>query len=114
MAVTDYFEDFTLIAVREESDGLGHVYPVVDTLTTFRAGIYMNNTSSAQLAYQEGAKTIATIVTGLDDELEHDDYIRRERDGMIYRVIGDAANNTAPDVAVFTRLRAVQAEVYML
>ena len=114
MAVTDFFEDFTVIDYVSRPDGLGGV--VWDTVegASFRAGIYHNTSNEAQIAYQSGTKAIFTITTLKNVELEQNDVIRRERDGRTYRIIGNAIDNTAPDKAVNVAIRTVQAEVVTL
>ena len=109
MAVADFYEDFTLIETAHQPDGMGGTITNVESFTSFRAGIYTNSSTEAVVAYQRGAKTIATIVTGLETELEVGDIVRRERDNTLYRVFADA--QTAPDMAVMAKIRTVQAEV---
>lgn len=108
MAVTDYFEDFTLIAISRVPDGYGGTIAQVDALTTFRGGMYQNNSTAAQIAYQQGTKTIATVVTLPNDELEDGDIIRRERDGTVWEIIADS--DVAPDMARDAAIRTAQAQ----
>lgn len=114
MAVTDFFEDFTVIDYVSRPDGLGGV--VWDTVegAPFRAGIYHNTSNEAQIAYQQGAKSIFTIITLKNVELEQNDVVKRARDGRTYRIVGNAIDNTAPDKAVDVNIRTVQAEVVTL
>lgn len=114
MAVTDFFEDFAVIDYVSRPDGLGGVIWETVEGAAFRAGIYHNTSNEAQIAYQSGAKSIFTIVTLKNVELEQNDVVRRERDGRTYRIIGNAIDNTAPDMAQDAAVRTVQAEVVTL
>lgn len=114
MAVTDFFEDFVAIDYRSKSDGMGGVIWETVEGARFRAGIYLNTSNDAQMAYQTGTKALFTITTLKNVELEQNDVVRRERDGRTYRIIGNAIDNTAPDKAVNVPIRTVQAEVVTL
>lgn len=114
MAVTDFFEDFVVIDYRSKPDGLGGVKWETVEGAQFRAGIYLNTSNEAQMAYQSGIKSLFTIATLKNVELEQNDVVRRERDGRTYRIIGNAIDNTAPDKAVNVAIRTVQAEVVTL
>ena len=108
MDVTDFFEDFTLVTISRAPDGYGGTVAQVDALTTFRGGMYQNSSSAAQIAYQQGTKTIATVVTLPQDELEAGDIIRRERDGTVWEIIADS--DAAPDMAQAAAIRTAQAK----
>ena len=114
MAVTDFFEDFVAIDYRSKSDGMGGVIWETVEGARFRAGIYLNTSNEAQMAYQTGTNSLFTITTLKNVELEQNDVVRRERDGRTYRIIGNAIDNTAPDKAVNVPIRTVQAEVVTL
>lgn len=114
MAVTDFFEAFTFLDYVSVDDGLGGMKFEFRDGATFSAGIIANSSTEAEIAYRSGVKTIFTIITEWGVELEHRDVIRRERDGRMYKITGNAIDNTAPDFADEVRTREVTAEVFEL
>lgn len=106
----EFFEDFQFMDYRSTPDGLGGIVHEHTPGTHFRAGIYANRSNEAQIAGRTGAKTIFTITTRLNVELEHNDVVLRLRDGRKYRVTGNAMDSTTPDKAQ-EQYRVVEAEV---
>lgn len=110
MALEDFFEDFQLMDYRSVSDGMGGFKYEHVPGAPFRAGIDANRSNEAQIAGRTGSKTIFTVITRLNVELEQNDVILRKRDGRRYRITGNALDTTTPDVAR-EKYRVVNAEV---
>lgn len=110
MALESFFEDFQFMDYRSQPDGLGGFVHEHVPGAMFRAGIYANRSNEAQIAGRTGSKTIYTITTRLNVELEQNDVVLRIRDGRRYRITGNAIDNTTPDVA-HDQYREVDAEV---
>lgn len=110
MALEEYFEDFQFMDYKSVPDGLGGFVHEHVPGAPFRAGIYANRSNEAQIAGRTGSKTIFTVTTRLNVELEHNDVILRKKDGRRYRITGNALDTTTPDVAR-EKYREVNAEV---
>lgn len=112
MAASDFYEDFIFMDYASVSDGLGGLKFEWREGSTFRAGIYANSSTQAEIAYRSGVKTIFTITTDLSVELEYNDVIKRIADGRLYKITGNAIDNTAPGFANEVQIREVTAEVF--
>lgn len=112
MAVTDFFEEFIFMDYVSVPNGLGGMKFEFHEGTHFQAGILVNSSTEAEIAYRSGVKTIFTIVTEWGVELEHKDVIKRVRDNRLYMITGNAIDNTAPDFADEVQTREVTAEVF--
>ena len=110
MALTDFFQTFRLIRRTELPDGYGGTEITHEVLTTFNAGISANRSNEAVIAGRVGKKTIYTVTTLMQDELEQNDIIQRVSDGLVLRVTSDASEMTTPAVATI-QYRDVTAEV---
>lgn len=110
MAFEDFMETFQFMDYVSKPDGMGgftleHVPGAV-----FRASIYVNSSSEAEIAGRTGNKALFTIMTRKNVELEQNDVIFRQRDGRKYRITGNAIDKSTPDHAGL-QLRSVTAEV---
>lgn len=106
----DYFEAFQFMDYRSQPDGLGGFVHEHVPGAPFRAGCYANRSNEAQIAGRTGSKTIFTITTRLNVELEQNDVVLRLRDGRRYRITGNALDTTTPENAQ-EQYRVVNAEV---
>lgn len=113
MAIEEFFEDFQFMDYRSQPDGLGGFVHEHVPGAHFRAGIYANRSNEAQIAGRTGTKTIYTITTLTNIELEHNDVVLRKKDNRRYRITGNAIDNTTPAKAV-VQYREVNAEVIEL
>lgn len=110
MAFEDFMETFQFMDYVSKPDGMGgftleHVPGAV-----FRASIYVNSSSEAEIAGRTGNKALFTIMTRKNVELEQNDVIFRQRDSRKYRITGNAIDKSTPDHAGL-QLRSVTAEV---
>lgn len=110
MALEDFFEDFQFMDYRSKPDGMGGFVHEHVPGAHFRAACNANKTNEAVIAGRVGAKTIYTVTTKLNVELEQNDVVLRIKDGRRYRITGNAIDNTTPDVAQVQQ-RVVTAEV---
>lgn len=110
MSLEDFYEDFQFMDYRSVSDGMGGFKHEHVPGAPFRAGIYANSSNEAEIAGRTGSKTIFTVITRMNVELEQNDVILRKRDGRRYRITGNALDTTTPDVAR-EKYREVNAEV---
>lgn len=108
--LSDFFEDFILQNWSSKPDGFGGVVWELSDGAPFRAGIATNQSNEAQVAYQNGLKTIYTIVHRPTLVLEQDDRVKRVKDGRIYRIITNSTDMTTPAIAQ-EQFSQVQAEV---
>lgn len=110
MALEDFFEDFRMMDYVSTSDGMGGFIMQHVPGADFRAGISANSSTEAVVADRVGTRTIFTITTRLNVELEQNDVVLRARDGRRYRITGNAVDTTTPDIAQ-QQYRCVTAEV---
>lgn len=110
MAREDFYEDFQIIDYISKPDGLGGVKWEQNPGAPFRAGIWANQSNEAIIAGRLGNKAIFTIQTGMNVELEQNDVVLRKKDNRMYRITGNAIDNTTPAVAL-DQYREVTAEV---
>lgn len=110
MALEDFFEDFTMMDYRSTPDGLGGFTHELVEGAAFRAGISAVKSTEAVIAGRVVTKTIFTITTRLNVELEQNDVVLRAKDGRKYRVTGNAIDGTTPAKA-HQQYRCVTAEV---
>ena len=110
MPLDDFFETFQFMDYRSQPDGLGGFVHEHVPGAVFRAGIHPISSTETVLAGRVGAKSLFTVTTRLNVELEQNDVIYRLRDERRYRITGNAIDTTTPDVAQ-EQYRQVTAEV---
>lgn len=110
MALEDWFEDFFFMDYLSTPDGLGGFTHELVKGAPFRAGINAVKGVEALIAGRVGLKTIFTVTTHKNVELEQNDIILRVKDNRKYRITGNAADNTTPEKAQVQQ-RYVTAEV---
>ena len=110
MAFEDFLEKFQMMDYVSQSDGMGGFIMQHVPGAEFRAAIYVNSSSEAQIADRTGNKALFTIMTQKNVELEQNDVVLRQRDGRRYRITGNAIDDCTPDKAGL-QLRSVTAEV---
>lgn len=108
--LSDFFIDFCRVTDTTAPDGFGGVTHAYTDGASFRAGIYTNTSTEAQIAQQNGLKTIYTIAHPLDVSFQQDDLVKRVSDGQIFRITSQSVDNTTPEIAT-TRFAWVTAEV---
>lgn len=108
MLLSDYFEACTLLDRRTHEDPLEGIREEWVDGAELMLGITTNNSTQAQIAYQNGAKVLYTVVMPLTVQLALNDRIRRHRDGAVLRLTSDPSDMTTPGVATvqFKQARA--------
>lgn len=109
MAFTDFLTDCRMMDKRTIADGYGGVTVELVPGAEFRAAIVMDSTTEAQIAQQNGLKTIYKILTGELVSLTQGDIVQRMEDGLTLRVTSNARDMSTPKVAQ-AKFRQVNAE----
>lgn len=94
--LTDYFEPFALLEKQEESDQMGSGRMVFHLVTTFRGGLTQEAGTGMSVGGRMTLKSTPMLLHDFDVTLEPGDYVRRERDGTIWRVAGRSADMRTP------------------
>lgn len=108
--LTDFFEAFKYRTLTQTASPLGGK---IDTWTdgaTFQAGVSLNNSREAQIAYRNGLATQYTIVVPNGVTLRQNDRIKRVADGVEYRITSNSADMHTPAPAAL-QYAQVTAEV---
>ena len=108
--LTDFFETFKRRALTQTTSPLGGK---VDTWTdgaSFQAGVSLNNSREAQIAYRNGLATQYTIVMPTTVTLHQNDRVKRVADGVEFRVTSNSPDMHTPACATL-QYSQVTAEV---
>lgn len=97
--LNDFFEKFYHMTRSETDDVYGGTKTTLTAGSAFMAGIYANYTHETQIAGKEGEKSGFTILHRKTEPLHVDDYVKRDRDGRIYRIVSECTAFQTPDVA---------------
>lgn len=106
--IEKWFEPFTLLEAEAASDGLGGENRTFTGGTAFRGALSYTTGAAADAAGQFLLEENPVLLHEFDLTLLPGDYVRRERDGAIYRVTDRSDNLRAP---AFSGLRFAQAAV---
>ena len=99
MALTDFFVKCVFLDKITLPDGYGGITTVYRNGAEFDAGIATNQSTEAEIAYQNGLKVLYSIVTTDLINLRQGDVIRRLSDGLTLRVTSDASDMHTPPMA---------------
>lgn len=108
--LSDFFEDFILQNRVAAPDGFGGVNWTYTDGVPFKAGISLDNSTEAKIAYKNGLRAIYTIVCRKVMNLSQDDVVKRTKDNRLYRITSNSADMETPSVAV-EQYHQVTAEV---
>ncbi len=100
---------FVIVDTVTVPDGFGGYDEVLSDGAPFDGAAVIKNSTEAQIAYQNGAKKIYSVVTKQTVKLKRDMKIRRVEDGLTLRVTTDATDLKTPDISDL-RLYQVSAE----
>lgn len=92
-------EPVAIMDKKSTSDGEGGFYNEWTQGATFPASITMDTTLEAERAKKDGVTSVYHVTTYAGVQLEYNDYIKRLRDGAVFRITTDAADKTAPAVS---------------
>lgn len=93
--VQDYFEDVVIMDKRTHND------PISGTSTSWvegakiKAGVVVDNSTAARVAYQSGAQVMYTVVIPETVELSIGDRLKRVKDGTLM-VVKSSPGDMAP------------------
>lgn len=110
MALQDFFVEMCMMDRNSVSDGMGGVVPNYTEGAHFMAGITTNQSTQARVAYQQGLKTMYTIVFKPTVTLAYGDRVKRISDGLVFKVTSNARDMTTPAAAAL-QMSQVTAEV---
>lgn len=100
---------FIILDTVTKPDGFGGYDEVLTEGAPFDAATTTKDSTEAQIAYQNGAKKIYTVVTKQTVKLKRGMKIRRVEDGLTLRITTDAADMKTPDISIL-KLYQVSAE----
>lgn len=95
----DYFEPFTLLEKRSEPDQLGSGQAAFADVTCFQGGLTQEAGSEVSVGGRMTLKCTPMLLHDLDVTLVPGDYVRRERDGTLWRIAGRTADMRTPAYA---------------
>lgn len=98
-----FYEPCILMERRREPDGEGGWNSVwTDDGPEFEAAVVIDNTMTARVAESQGMKSVYTVTTNSNVNLEFHDVFKRVSDGKTFRVTSDPKDKTTPDAATFS------------
>jgi hypothetical protein len=104
--LTDYFEAFYLQKLTSTPSPLGGSVETWADDTAFQAGIWIDNSAEARIAYRTGLKTQYSIILPDGLTLTHNDRIRRVSDGKTYLITSGMSHTPAPAQLQYGRVTA--------
>ena len=93
------------------SDGRGGYTTTWVDGAEFDAAIVYNSSIQARMAEAQGVKSLYTITTAKNVNLQYHDVLKRSSDGKIFRVTSDGDDNKTPPSATLN-MRQVTAEEF--
>lgn len=106
-------EDCILMEKVRTSDGLGGWTTAWTEGETFKAAINKDNSTDAREAEKAGLTEVYTVTVKKENPLEWHDVFKRKKDGQIFRVTSNIADNTSPEFSVIN-FGQVSAEAWVL
>lgn len=96
----DYLQTkFRILDKTSRPDPLGGVIYVYQEGAEFLGGAVRDTTTDAQIANQQGGRTLFTLVVKKGLDLERNQLIRRVDDGSNYKLLTDMRDMQTPDHA---------------
>ena len=106
--IEKWFEPFTLLESAAEPTGLGSVEGGFNPLMSFQGAVSCRAGSEVNAAGQLALEETLVLLHEFDVTLRRDDYVRREQDGAVYRVISASDSMRTP---AYSGLRFCQVNV---
>ncbi|MBQ8202220.1 MAG: hypothetical protein IJZ74_10710 [Clostridia bacterium] len=94
--LTDYFEPFALLERISEPDGLGGQRFSFRYVMDFRGGLSYTAGQEISVGGRAVLRSDPVLLHEFDVTLAPGDYVRRERDGAVYRVTGCTEDMRSP------------------
>lgn len=108
--LTDFLESFVLLVKTSTPSSISGVVESWEDGATINAGVYLNNSAEAQIAYRNGMVKQYYIVLPAGIALTQNGRIRRVFDGDVYRITSDSADMKIPSCA-YQQYSRVTAEI---
>lgn len=106
-------DECTIIDKVTEQDGEGGHISVWRDGARIQAAIVHNSSMEAQIAEKQGVTSVYTITTMRSVVLDYHTVLRREKDGLIFRVTSEPQDIVSPSVSTLD-IRNVTAEKWSL
>jgi len=99
MSLTDFFESFKHQTLTQTPSPLGGYYESWADGESFSAGIGLDTSAEARIAYQNTLKKQYSIILADGVTLTQDMRVKRSSTGVIYRITSNSADTHTPAVA---------------
>lgn len=112
MALSDYLNtEFAIMDRISSPDPMGGVIYTYQEGAHFRGGLVKNNTTEMQIAGQQGAKTVYTLVVSKSIDLDRGQIVHRLSDGDNFQCTSPTRDMTTPGTAVIQFSQATMERV---
>lgn len=99
MALSDFFQPCVMMDRITTTDPLAGIVQSWQEGAEFEAGIASDATTTARIAYQQGARRMYTVVTPENILLEPGDRIKRKADGLLIKITSYGLDMTPPGMS---------------
>lgn len=99
MSLTDFFENFKYQTLTQTPSPLGGYYDSWVDGATFQAGIGLDTSAEARIAFQNTLKKQYSIILADGVTLTQDMRVKRASTGVIYRITSNSADAHTPMIA---------------
>lgn len=107
--LTEAMDECILLDRQSTADGYGGVIKTWVNGASFKAAITLDTSMQARIGEKQGVSALYTITTSRSLNLQYHDYLRRVRDGKLFRVTSDGDDKLTPKSAGLD-MRQVSAE----
>lgn len=107
------YEDFTVINKSVVDDGYGGVVTTWTDGAKIRGAIVLDSSAEIKIAQAAGYRSVYTLTVHKDVELDMHTVIRRESNGVIFRLTNNSDDKKTPDSASLN-MRQYSAEEWSL
>lgn len=107
------FEDFTILNKAVVDDGYGGTTTVWTDGATIQAAAVLDSSAQMKIAAAVGSKSAYTITVKRKHELDFHTVMRRESDGVVFRLTSNTDDKKTPATATLD-MRQYTAEEYTL
>ena len=111
--LTEMMEKFHIMDKVTSDDGYGGVTTEWKEGATFQGVATFDSSMQARIAEKQGVTSLYTITTPVFVILQDRDVIKRDSDGVVFRITSDGNDEKTPDVATFS-FRKVNAERWVI
>lgn len=103
------YEDFTILNKSIVDDGLGGVTTTWTDGPSIKGALVFDNSAQMKTAQAAGYKAAYTLTVKKHIELDYHTVIRRESDGLLFRLVSNSDDKKTPDSAMLN-MRQYSAE----